>query len=91
MKWGIFILGLANLGHTKCYFPCSNAIYGWKSGFVGASDEYHALGLNRGPLLVKNLGSSEMMTPIFEPDLAHPLSRVSIAALEETTFDYVVD
>ena len=99
------ILGLANLGHTKCYSPCSNAIYGWNSGCVGASEEYDALGLNIGPLLVdlascghwseksfpKDLGSSELMTPIFEPDLPQPLSRVSIAALEEATFDYVVD
>ncbi len=39
----------------------------------------------------RNTGSSELMTPFFEKDLAQPISRVSIAALEESALDYVVD
>ena len=35
--------------------------------------------------------NSELMTPYFEENLAQPLSRVSIAALDDSFSDYVVD
>jgi hypothetical protein len=39
----------------------------------------------------KSTGSSELMTPFVESGLAQLLTRVSIAAIEESTTDYVVD
>jgi hypothetical protein len=71
-----------------------------------AAAEYSALGLSSSTLLVdrnkcrghwdedafpKSTGSSELMTPFVESGLAQPLTRVSIAAIEESTTDYVVD
>lgn len=36
-------------------------------------------------------GSSELMTPSFEKDIAQPITRVTIAALDDAFTDYVVD
>jgi hypothetical protein len=100
------VLGLVNLSYTLCYSPCTTSSdYGWNSGCTGASTEYDALGLG-GSLLVDTAscghwdessfpygttGSSELMTPYFESNQGQPLSRVTIAALGESTSDYVVD
>jgi hypothetical protein len=39
----------------------------------------------------KSTGSSELMTGFFESGSAQPITRVTIAALDEGIFDYVVD
>ena len=101
------VLGLVNLEYTLCYSPCTNAVYGWSSGCTGASTEYAALGLGGSSSLLVDTascghwdessfpygttGSSELMTPYFESNKGQPLSRVTIAALGESTSDYVVD
>jgi len=69
-------------------------------------DEYAKLNLGLGPLRVDSgqcahwdersfpavrTGSSELMTPDFRADYPQPLSRVTIAALDEAASDYVVD
>ena len=96
------VLGLTNvIPSSPCRVSCDlNAVYTCPKALA----EYNALGL-KSTLMVdvpscahwsensfpQSTGSSELMTPVFESSLAQPLTRVSIAALEEATTDYVVD
>ncbi len=97
------ILGLVNILHqSPCRIDCSSSnVYTCSK----AAAEYSALNLSSSTLLVdapscghwdenafpKSTGSSELMTPYFESNLAQPITRVSIAAIEEAATDYVVD
>jgi hypothetical protein len=98
------VLGLVNVfSGSACSITCntSTSVYTCPK----AAAEYSALGLSSSDLLVdkascghwdedafpKSTGSSELMTPFVESGLAQPLTRVSIAAIEESTTDYVVD
>jgi hypothetical protein len=95
-----------NLSFTKCYSPCSPSnVYVASSGCTGASNEYDKLNLDVGPLKVdaascghwdessfpRSSGSSELMTPYFESGLRQPITRVTLAALDEGATDYVID
>ena len=99
------ILGLVNVFSTsQCNVNCPSAspvAYTCSN----AAAEYSTLGLSSSTLLVdgpscghwdensfpQSTGSSELMTPYFESGLAQPITRVSIAAVGESTTDYVVD
>ena len=96
------VLGLVNVLPSSCAVNCTaSTVYTCSK----AAAEYSALGLSSSNLLVdapscghwdensfpRSTGSSELMTPYFESSLAQPITRVTIAALEESTTDYVVD
>jgi hypothetical protein len=98
------VLGLVNVfSGSACSITCntSTSVYTCPK----AAAEYSALGLSSSNLLVdsascghwdesafpQSTGTSELMTPFFESSLAQPITRVSIAALEEATTDYIVD
>jgi hypothetical protein len=96
------VLGLVNVFPSACSVDCSTSnVYTCPK----AAAEYSALGLSSSNLLVdsascghwdesafpQSTGTSELMTPFFESSLAQPITRVSIAALEEATTDYIVD
>jgi len=101
------VLGLVNVFRrfSPCGVSCNTSSDSVSYACPKAAAEYSALGLSSSDLLVdkascghwdedafpKSTGSSELMTPFFESGLAQPLTRVSIAALEESTTDYVVD
>ncbi len=96
------VLGLTNVfPSSPCAVSCArDPVYTCTKALA----EYNALGLES-TLMVdapscahwdensfpKSTGSSELMTPVFESSLTQPITRVSIAALEEATTDYVVD
>lgn len=97
------VLGLVGTVGQICAQSCTlNYYFPYECPL--ANFEYNALNLNKGPLLL-DPGScghwsewsfavernSELMTPYFEENLAQPLSRVSIAALDDSFSDYVVD
>lgn len=91
--------------HTPCNSSSQDTIYGESSGCNGASNEYDALGLGVGELKIESgscghwdessfpttFGASELMTPMFEVGLRQPISRVTLAALDEGATDYVID
>ena len=99
------VLGLVNVFSTSpCSVNCpSDSPVAYTCS--NAAAEYAALGLSSSTPLIdgpscghwaeesfpQSTGSSELMTPYFEGGLAQPLTRVSIAAIGESTTDYVVD
>lgn len=102
---GLVNIGVVNQCHSPC--NTNNYNYGWQSGCNKASTEYTALGIGVGTLKVedgtgacsnwesdnfpRDFDSSELMTSTFEVNMTQPITRVSIAALEEGMSDYVVD